>query len=381
MVRGATLLLMCLPLAAHALPEDTIRPYVDYRIAFDSNYYRVKDAQQAQSVYGTGDMSVVSHKATIGLDADFKIARQSLIVRSNLSRTSFDQPQLKSADSGAALLNWEWQLGNSLNGGLSYSRARELQSQADAAGSVANTKTQTDITFSANYSIHPSWRIQAGAAAAAAKFNPDTRAVLDYEERSRHLGLQYVSGAGNHIGVTLRRAEGNYPNRLPPNDSYEQSEHQLVAHWSPGGHTFVDGQVGSTRRIDGQTESRLPTWRISGGWAVTGQTTLTGAWQRQVVNSDSFSNTQSTTDELQRVGANWQWTAKTSFSVSLQARRNTAADVSRVDRYRTVTAGLAYMPWRSARLALDYETEQRTSSADTANYRYRKLTAGVRVAF
>lgn len=373
-------LLLAMPCAVWALPDDKVRPRLEYSLSHDSNYYHLANASQAQALLGTSDTAVTTRTLTLALDADLKFSRQNVSLRTSVYQTSFDRHGLQDQNGGSFLADWQWVIGNKLNGDLSYLRSRQLQSQSDLASSQASAQDQKNLNFSANYKVHPSWLLLAGAGNSRTEFSLASQAILNRDENSQNWGVRYVSGLGNQIGVQFRRADGRYIDRPAPND-YAQTEQTIQADWISGGHSRVHAQWGRTRRTENQTVQQTPTWSLTANWQPSDKTTLTALSQREIASSDTLATTSSIVNRTAGMNATWQLSAKTSLNGAITMRNQDFSTISRSDRIQTESLGVNYSPTRSIVLGLSYETEQRDSSIETSGYQFHKLTANIRAIF
>ena len=374
-------LLLAMPFSVWALPDDKVRLHVEYSLAHDSNYYRLANASQAQAQLGTTNMAATIRTLTLALDADLKFSRQNVLLRTNVNQTRFDRHELQEQTGGSFFSDWQWVVGNKLNGDLSYLWSRQLQSQADLTSTTqAGSQDQKNLNFSANYSVHPSWLLLAGAGNSRTEFSLPSQAILNRDENNRNWGVRFVSRAGNQIGVQFRRTDGRYFNRPAPN-GYEQTEQSLQVDWISGGYSRVHAQWGKTRRTENQSVQQTPTWSISADWVHSDKTTLSAFLRREIVSSNSLASTSSIVKRVQGMNVAWQLTAKTSLNASLMAQEQDYADISRTDHIQTGSLGMNYLLTRGIVLGLVYETERRNSNVNTADYQYRKLTANLRSTF
>ena len=374
-------ILLFTPYAAWALFGDSVRPSASYSVSHDSNFFRVANADQAQALLGTTNTAATSRNVTVGVDADLRVSRQTILLRSNLNQTSFDRTELQTQNGRLLSADWQWVFGNRLNGNLSYLTSRDLQAQTDTLSAQASTQDRNDINFTANYQVHPSFSVLIGAKKSIAEFSPTDREILNREENTQNLGLRYTSGVGNQIGLQFQRLDGRYVNRPAPTDRYEQSEISLQGDWRLGGHTLLRAQLGNTRRSENQITQQTPSWRLAVDWTPSGKTTLNAFVARQITSSDSLTTANSSVTRTQGLSGNLQLSAKTRLNASLTAETRDFSGITRRDETQTANLGLQYQPLRNLSVGMNYQIGRRDSNLDNTDFRYRQFTVNLRAAF
>lgn len=373
-------LLLAMPYTAWALFGDSVRPYASYSVSHDSNYFRV-NASQAQALLGSSNTAVTTRNIAAGVDTDLKFSRQTVLLRANVNQSNFDRPELQSQNGRSFNADWQWIVGNQWNGNLSYLQSRELQTQTDSLTAQASVRDRKDLSFSANYLLHPSFSLQADIRQSRSEYSPDSRAILNLEENTVGLGFRFMSRAGNQIGLRLQQINGRYVNRPAPLDQYQQSEISLQGDWQPDGHTRLHAQVGETRRDENQSTQRSPSWRFSLDWTPGGASSLSAYASRQITASDSLTTAVSSVSSMQGLSGNWQLSAKTVLNAALSTQTLDYSSIARQDKTRTANLGLSYQPSRNISVGLTYEIGQRDSSLVNSDYRYRQVIANIRGSF
>lgn len=374
-------ILLFSPYAAWALFGDSVRPSASYSVSHDSNYFRVANADQAQALLGTTNTAATSRNVTVGVDADLRFSRQTILLRSNLNQTSFDRTELQTQNGRLLSADWQWVFGNRLNGNLSYLTSRDLQAQTDALSAQASAQDRNEINFSANYQVHPSFSVLVGARKSVAEFSPTDREILNREENTQNLGLRYTSGVGNQIGLQFQRTDGRNVNRPAPTDRFEQSEISLQGDWRLGGHTLLRAQLGNMRRNENQITQQTPSWRLVVDWTPSGKTTLNAFVTRQIVSSDSLTTASSSVTRTQGISANLQLSAKTRLNTLLTAETRDFSGITQRDETQTANLGLQYQPLRNLSVGMNYQIGRRDSNLDNTDFRYRQFMVNLRAAF
>ena len=371
---------LCVASSAYAHPEDTVRLKLEYSVSHDSNYFRVANDAQALVLLGSTDSSVTTYRAGAGVDADLKIGRQQVALRSSFYQVDYDRVILKPATELNLQVAWNWVLGNQLSGSLNYLIKQDLQSQADVGSAEQSKQKQSATGFSASYQAHPSFYLDFGLNEATYVFSPDSRKVLDRTERVHSLGWRMPTRAGNYLGMQYRKTEGDYPNQAPARP-YEQTEYNLNGNWAPTGVSRIAWAVGQTRRVDGPSTQRTPTWSLSGNWAPLGKISFNANWSKSIGSSETATVSTTTATDTAALGATWLATSKLTLSGTLRSQNIKYGEAGRTDQIRGGGLTLGYQALRSAHATLSYDTEQRNSTIGTADYRFDRWSAGLRAEF
>ena len=371
---------LCVANGAYAHPEDTVRPWLEYNVTHDSNYFRVANDAQALAQLGSTNTAVTTYRSGVGVDADLRMGRQLVALRGALSKVKYDHQMLKPTSEWRASADWIWVLGNRLTGSLNYRIQESLQSQADASSTEQSKQEQTNIGFRASYQVHPSFYLDYGVNEATFVYSPATRKGSDRSERSQNVGWRMPTRAGNHLGMQYTKTDGEYPNQSPV-QRYEQTEYNLNGSWAPTGISRLSWAVGQTRRIDGPTTLNQPTWSLSAGWTPTGKTSFNASLGRSVGSSETATVSNTTITDTATLGVTWSATAKITMSANLRGQNLEYTPVGRTDQVRSGGLSLGYQMWRSGQATMSYDTERRNSTVQSAEYRNEKWSVGLRAAF
>ena len=371
---------MCISSCAYAGPEDTVRLRLDYNIARDDNYFRVANDAQALALIGSTDTAVTTYRTGAGVDADLRLGRQVVSLSAGFARVDYDRVFLKPSTELNALADWKWVVGNRFSGSLNYHASENLQSQADVSTTEQSKQELTTLGFSASYQVNPSFYLDYGFNESTFVYSPTTRSALDHTERTQSLGWRLPTRAGNFLGMQYRKSDGEYQNEVPAR-KFEQTELNLNGSWAPTGLSRIAWALGQTRREDGATKLRQPTWSLNGNWTPTGKTSFNLSWGRSVGTSESATVSTTTITDNAALGATWKATAKISLSGTLRGQNVQYDTTGRTDQIRGGGLTLGYEALRSVQTTLGYDTEQRNSTLDSAEYRSKKWSAGLRASF
>lgn len=378
-LQWSALATLCIASGAYAHPEDTLRLKLEYNVSHDSNYFRVANEAQAEALLGSTDKSVTTYRTSAGVDADLRFGRQLVALRSTFSQVDFDRVILKPTTELSLKADWNWVVGNKLSGSLNYLVKQELQSQADGSNTQQSKQKQSIAGLSASYQAHPSFYLDLGLSDATYRFSPDTRKVLDRDERSYNLGWRMPTRAGNFIGMRYRRIDGAYPLQIPARP-FEQTELMLNGNWTPNGVSRYTWSMGQTQRKDGVTSLRQPTWSFTSDWMPTGKLNVTSSFGESVASSETA--TVATTTVVKNAALSFTWFATSKLTLNGSVRsQEVQYEASRTDRIRGGGLSLSYQALRSVQATLGYDTEQRDSTLDSAEYCFDRWSAGLRAAF
>ena len=243
-----------LAMPAQAKEGDTFRPFVSYGTFFDSNLFRLAD-NESPGTPRDDRYSVLS----AGLNVDWKPGRQEIVANATKTRVRYNRNTMFDSDGNDYQATWNWRLGNRLSGNAGASESLS-QSNFDSVGLVNNQVTRKRRFGRAEWAFHPRWRIGGGdrdgglrqqRVVAGLAGCPDTGAGRRPE--LLHAQGQPPAGAGAQdrcrisqspilellfFGFCLEVAD----------NSYKQTEYNLLGDWSVSGKLKLHGQAGWVNR-------------------------------------------------------------------------------------------------------------------------------------
>jgi len=234
-------------------PDDTIRPFVASNLLYDSNFLRLSDNVDPVAVTGKGDKSEFIKQVSAGFDMDWTISRQHFIVRAKANQNWFQNFTTLDYVGWDAQAQWNWQIGNNLNGEIGYSDTQELGSFAQLNGLIANLQNSQRYFANADYLFHPNGKIKVGYFRTDRQIVGSSRRASSNIEDNGELHLQYLSPNGSIWGVRVRGTDGLYPQReLTPgstlDNAYTRMNYAATWEWQATSKTHVDGLVGYTQQ-------------------------------------------------------------------------------------------------------------------------------------
>lgn len=351
---------------------------------YDDNVLGLPSQVSAMEALGLDKKSDVSQTVEIGMLMDKRYGRQYFTGDVKASKTRYDTYKALNFDGRDISGNWNWVLGNHLDGNLGASYARGLTPFTDFHQLVSNVRTQKREYLNGNWLLHPSWRARAGV----------SRDTLDYEvlsqqssnrvETRSELGLDYLARSASSVGVLVAHTSGTYPNRVllggaALSNSYKQDEIKANVDWHVSGKTRLQLLAGQVLRSN--EDPRIKDFsgfnaRLTGDWLATGQLSINGAVWRETGIVNDVSAVYSINKGVS-LAPRWQLSEKSllemqfryekrDFSQSLAA----SSSVSGVkqDALRSASLVLAYKPLRHLTLQTSLFHAAKSSDQQFNNY-------------
>lgn len=385
--RGLCLALGLCTLSAVACADDgdTFRPYASVSYAHDSNLFRV--ASNSAEQY---------HTLAAGMNVDWRLSRQAIRARAELSQTRFDTYKQLNYDGHDLLLQWSWLVGNNTHGDIGVSETRSQGSLYGFNPQANNVRTQRRQFFNGSVKLDNRWQINT-AAARMSNTTPSLN-ILDFTEDSLALGLQYQTRMGTLFELSNQISKGAYPNRqivgnTPVDNSYKQITPSLGVTWLPTGKTRLQAKLGYTQR----TYSDVPqrnfsgiTGRLSTDLFFTGKTALNLSVYREIGAYDD-SNASYILNNGIALGCSWSASAKTTLILrASQDKLEFDGDPGfvastgpvRQDSVTSLQASINYLAMRNVTVSAALQTGERTSNRGASlGYRYNSAQVSVRGEF
>jgi len=234
---------------AVASPDDTIKPYVAATLLYDSNFLRLSDSADPVALTGQSDKSEFVKQVTAGFDLDWTVSRQHFIVKANVNQNWFQNFTTLDYTGWDTLAQWNWQLGNNLDGEIGYSNAEALGSFGQLNGVLDNLINSQRYFANGGYLFHPNGKIKLGVFRTERDFDGTSRQFSNNAENNAQADLQYLSPTGSTLGLQVIATDGEYPERdiLPgstQDNAYTRMHYALTWDWHSNSKTRIDGLVG-----------------------------------------------------------------------------------------------------------------------------------------
>lgn len=238
---------------AVASPDDTIKPYVASSLLYDSNFLRLSDNVDPVLVTGKSDKSDFIKQVAAGFDMDWTISRQHIIVKANVNQNWFQNFTSLDYTGWNTQAQWNWQMGNNLDGEIGYTNIQALGSFAQLNGILDNLINNQRYFANAGYLFHPNGKIKFGVFRTEYQYDGTSRQFSNNTEDNAELNLQYLSPTGSILGLRVIATDGQYPQRQLTADStqdnaYTRMNYDVTWDWHTNSKTRVDGLVGYTQQ-------------------------------------------------------------------------------------------------------------------------------------
>ncbi len=215
-----------------------VQPFASYTFTADDNILRIRDKMDPVPLLGTNNLFDMSHRFTGGLLFEKEISRQRLTANLNWTHTDFEK--FNQMDNNLKNLNgnWNWFLGNRLEGNMGASYVQSLAPFLFQPG-IKNIRTEQREFINAIWRFHPSWNLHGDYT----RYDLSTDSPIDrlrflnrIEDRFEG-GIDYVTSGRNTVGILFRNKIGDFQARVPAPDGsfidngYDQKEVMARINW------------------------------------------------------------------------------------------------------------------------------------------------------
>ncbi len=251
-----------------------IQPFGSYTYTADDNILRIRDNQRVDNIPdGTirsailqKDLFDMSHRFTGGVILQKEISRQRLSANFNYSRVQFDRFSIMDNNLKNFSGNWNWLVGNQLEGNMGASYTQSLAPFLFQPG-IKSVRTELTEYVNAAWRFHPRWRLNGEFTHydLGIKAPPDVPRLrfLERKENQFEGGIDYISSRGtvgrNSIGVLFRFTDGNFPFEPTPsftNNDYTQKEIMARVNWDVTSKTSLQVRGGWVERLNASFAQR-----------------------------------------------------------------------------------------------------------------------------
>lgn len=234
---------------AAASPDDTIKPYVASNLLYDNNFLRLSDNVDPTFLGGKSDRSEFIKQVAAGVDMDWTISRQHIIIKANANQNWFQNFSNYDYTGWKTSAQWNWQVKNNLNGEIGYSNNQTLGSFVQLNRLVDNQQNDQRSFVNAGYLFHPNGKIKFGLFREERQYNGEDRLVSNNIENNAELNLQYLSPTGSIFGVRVLGTDGQYPQRQfavgdTQDNAYKRMNYAATWDWHASSKTRIDGLIG-----------------------------------------------------------------------------------------------------------------------------------------
>ena len=291
-----TLVILLSLLSSPVLAQTTgkvLQPYGSYTFTADDNILRIRDRMDPVPLLGTTNLFDMSQRFTGGLILEKEIGRQRFSANGNWTHTRFEKFDQMNNNLKSVNGNWNWALGNRLEGNMGASYVQSLAPFLFQPG-IKNIRTEQTAFIDGTWHFHPSWSMNGGYT----RYDLNTDSPLDrmkflnrIEDRFEG-GIDFHTARRNTIGVVFRNTIGNFPVLVAAPDgsftdnSYDQKEALAKIIWIPSGKSRFEWRGGwvernnasfTQRNFSGFNARMIYTWQPTSkigftvsGWRETG---------------------------------------------------------------------------------------------------------------
>ena len=260
---GVLLLFFLHQPASAAVIGKVVQPFGSYTYTADDNLLRIRDKVDPLPLLGTRNLFDMSHRFTGGLMFEKEISRQRLTANLNWTHTSFDKFNQMDNDLKSLTGNWNWFLGNRLEGSMGASYVQSLSPFLFQPG-VRNIRTEQTEFINAIWRFHPSWNLNGRYTRYdLSNDSPSNRfRFLNRTEDRFEGGIDYLTSGRNTVGVLFRNIIGDFPVLVQaPDDSftdnsYDQKEALAKINWAVSAKSNLSGTGGWVERNNASFKAR-----------------------------------------------------------------------------------------------------------------------------
>jgi exopolysaccharide biosynthesis operon protein EpsL len=403
-------LMMLLALPAMAKEGDTFRPFVSYARYYDSNLLRLAEGETAVMVENGKPLLVTLATASdqygvlnAGLDVDWKPGRQEILASASKSLVRYSKYSSLDYDGEDYRATWNWRLGNHWSGQLGASEDVTQTSFSDLQSfdingnpvilAVTNLVTANREFGSAEWELHPRWRVGAGAARTTSDNSRLQQKSQDYEDDNENVYLTYLTPKGSRLRGEFRRQDVTYPNRQFVagsliDNSYTQDEVNFLGDWTVSGKLLTHLKLGYVQRqhphLSASDYSGLA-GRVTADYYPTGKTLLTVAVYREPTPVEQ-NNASFQLNSGASLNAAWLLTDKMTARagagyVNANYDQIVAGQQKRIDDTLNGSLSLSYTPVRMATIDLGLQSGRQNSTIPANDYTFHTVFVSVRADF
>ena len=241
-----------------------VQPFASYNYTADDNILRIRDKMlpsQLPLQVQSNNFFDMSHRFTGGLLFEKEISRQRLTANLNWSHTQFDKFSFMDNNLKSASGNWNWFLGNRLEGNMGASYVQSLAPLLFLSG-VKNIRTEQREFINAIWRFHPSWSLHGDYTHYNLKNSAsDIFKFLNRTEDRFEGGIDYLTSGKNTVGVLFRDIIGDFPVLIPvgssfADNSYDQKEALAKINWAISAKSTLSGTGGWVERNNASFKAR-----------------------------------------------------------------------------------------------------------------------------
>lgn len=407
-----------LALPAMAKEGDTFRPFVSLGYFYDSNLFRL---DQGEPILEGGVLNTDPQRSdqygvlSAGVNVDWKPGRQQVIANATKSLIRYDHYGSLDFDGDDLQATWNWRLGNRLSGDLGAARSTTQSSFEDIR--AVNNEVDRERRFGrAEWEFHPRWRIGGGVEDVDNTNSALSQISQDFQLQAYDVVLGYRTPKGSNLRAQVRAIDADFPNPqiffvcdLPPcppsplvlkvaDNSYEQTEYNLLGDWRVTGKLTLRGRAGWVdRSYDNQLSNggvlvQRPDFsdfagRVTGDWYATAKTLLSvSAYQElggaQDINASSVLKRGASVNGVWLMREKWRLSAGATFeNRDFRGDPGTSLLPQRNDDTLGASLALSYAPIKPVSVDAGARAGRRDSNLSFEDYEFHSLFVSARADF
>jgi len=396
--RAALLLAGCAGApSAHGREGNVLTPYATLSLTADNNLFRLPADTDPVAISGRSERGDLVRSAQIGMRGDRHFGRQRLTFDLSANQNRYRTYSYLDADLVNGSGTWAWQLGHDLSGEIGVDQVQSLTAFGDVRSAARNITTSRIDRATANYNLHPSWRLVGGVNETTQRNSSVERIGGNFKAESVEGGLTYMPVSGNHVTLRGRDTRASYPNRqflfgASVSNDYTQNDLEADIYWQISGQSRLYALLARTRRHYPDLQQRDfngLTGRTNWEWQASGKTLLNLGWRREIGAYQDITSNYIVTDAAS-LTATFQQSAKTQFQGRLENKTRRflgdpgivlASTDRRTDRINSAALTYNYDVAWPLRLSANLQRELRTSSAAGFNYADTSATLSMQLSW
>lgn len=388
--------MVCCPALA-AQKGDVFVPYIEYTRNYSDNLLKLQNEDTALARFGDARLSDSYTTALGGLRFDQTWGRQHITADVSANRSEFDHFDAFDYSGKSGKANWNWVVGNHLQGNLTSTYEQALAPFDDYIVLMKNIRTQRANSADLAWLIHPAWRLRTAYSRYDLDYSAAQLAASNLRSDSAELGVSYLARSGSSVGLVVRNVRGTYDNMETVagelfNNNYDQKEVKLSVDWLATGKSrlqFLGGPVQRKRAYFSSRDYSGFNARLSGTTLPTGKLALYASLWRELGALDDLTANYALTDGVM-FAPSLEITSKVKVEgmTTYQRRNYSGAQViegltpsDRRDTYQRTALGVTWKSGPALSVSTSLYRETRDSNLDVFNFRTNGIALKVKYEY
>ncbi len=377
---------------ALAASEQVVRPYLGYAFAHEDNVLGVDESGADAGASSSSN----TQQASAGVLVNKRISQQVLSGAFHFNRNRYDElPQLNH-DAKNLRVNWNWHLGERVDGNLGTSYVKSLAPFVNFHARERNLRVERRQFADAGWLVHPSWRLRSGVSRSDLEHELVSQQSGDRVEQVGELGLDYLAKSGSTVGTQLRHTRGTYPHPQQigaslVDNSYVQDEIKVKINWLVTRQTqlqFLGGPVKRRHDAFAARDYSGLNARLQASWQTTPALGLgLGLW-REIGALDDVTISY-TLNQGASLGSTWNASEKVRVDALLKVESSqysgteglVATEPQREDTLRSALVKVQYRVTEHMTLAGQAYSNKRTSTLAGNSYPVNGMQLSLKYEF